>query len=96
MPARSGAGAGSSPRRADEPRDADADEDGGGDADGDDADESAAAKRIRLAKRYLSRLESEAAAVGEVDAAEIDRENIATRLRTDAVCARGRARRPSR
>jgi len=49
--------------------------------------EPAAQKRLRLAKRYLGKIQSQAAGVeGEVDAEEIDKELIASRLQQDVVC----------
>lgn len=53
----------------------------------DDDRETAAEKRLRLAKRYLSKLQEETGETeGEVDAADIDRDLIAERLRVDVVC----------
>jgi len=49
--------------------------------------ETAAQKRLRLAKRYLGKIQSQAAGVeGEIDAEEIDKELIASRLQQDVVC----------
>ncbi|KAI8923192.1 WD40-repeat-containing domain protein [Entophlyctis helioformis] len=55
--------------------------------------ETAAQKRLRLAKRYLDKVREEVEQVndGEVDAAEIDRDLIADRLRDDVLEATGRA-----
>jgi ribosomal RNA-processing protein 9 len=48
--------------------------------------ETAAEKRLRLAKQYLEKVHEDVAhADGEFDAAEIDRDLIAERLQTDAV-----------
>ena len=48
--------------------------------------ETAAEKRLRLAKQYLDKVHEDVAyADGEFDAAEIDRDLIAERLQTDAV-----------
>ncbi|KAJ3045517.1 pre-rRNA processing protein [Rhizophlyctis rosea] len=54
--------------------------------------ETAAQKRLRLAKRYLSKVKEEATVVdeGEVDAAAMDRDIIADRLRTDALETAGK------
>lgn len=58
--------------------------------EGDNARESAAEKRLRLAKQYLSKLADEMETgdgedEGDIDAAEIDRDLIAERLRIDVV-----------
>ncbi|KNC96468.1 uncharacterized protein SPPG_08059 [Spizellomyces punctatus DAOM BR117] len=50
-----------------------------------DRRETAAQKRLRLAKRYLAKVREEAADVGEVDAAQLDRDIIANRLRDEAL-----------
>jgi ribosomal RNA-processing protein 9 len=48
--------------------------------------ETAAQKRLRLAKRYLGKIQSQAAGVeGEIDAEEIDKELIASRLQQDVL-----------
>ncbi|KAJ3141048.1 pre-rRNA processing protein [Geranomyces variabilis] len=64
-------------------------------SDSDDARETPAQKRLRLAKRYLAKVRQEetathAADIGEVDAAELDREIIASRLVNDALESSGR------
>ncbi len=52
----------------------------------DNDQETAAEKRIRLAKTYLSKIQSEIELdQGEVDAAEIDKDLLADRLRDEAV-----------
>ncbi|KAI8815812.1 WD40-repeat-containing domain protein [Fimicolochytrium jonesii] len=57
--------------------------------------ESAAQRRLRLAKRYLAKVREEAGADdGEVDAADLDRDIIANRLRDEALEAVGRLHRP--
>ncbi|TPX61901.1 hypothetical protein PhCBS80983_g00876 [Powellomyces hirtus] len=57
--------------------------------------ETAAQKRLRLAKRYLAKVREEAGGEeGEVDAAELDRDIIADRLRDEALEAVGRLHRP--
>ncbi len=49
--------------------------------------ESVDAKRLRLSKAYLDKLEVEQERVaGHIDAEELDREIIASRLQQDAVC----------
>ncbi|KAI8998193.1 WD40-repeat-containing domain protein [Gaertneriomyces semiglobifer] len=63
--------------------------------DGSDSDasdqETAAEKRLRLAKRYIAKVREEAGAEeGEVDAADLDRDIIAQRLKNDALEAQGR------
>ena len=50
-------------------------------------DETPAQKRLRLAKRYLAELEEEVQPGDEVDAADLDKDLIASRIRNDAVCA---------
>ncbi|KAJ3184677.1 pre-rRNA processing protein [Geranomyces variabilis] len=65
------------------------------DDDDNDARETPAQKRLRLAKRYLAKVRQEetgthAADIGEVDAAELDREIIASRLVNDALESSGR------
>lgn len=57
--------------------------DNGSDEESDD--EPAAERRLRLAERYLENLKDEVDDVG-FDAAEIDRDLIAERLREDVVC----------
>ncbi|KAJ3016037.1 pre-rRNA processing protein [Thoreauomyces humboldtii] len=53
--------------------------------------ETAAQKRLRLAKRYLAKVREEAGGEeGEVDAADLDRDIIADRLRDEALEAVGR------
>ena len=47
--------------------------------------ETPAQKRLRLAKRYLAELEEEVEN-DEVDAADLDKDLIASRIRNDAVC----------
>lgn len=58
-------------------------------SDGEESEEekeTAAQKRLRLAKRYLGKIQSQAAGVeGEVDAEEIDKELIASRLQQDVL-----------
>jgi ribosomal RNA-processing protein 9 len=57
-----------------------------------DENETAAEKRVRLAKGYLAKVRGEIAAAQEddaYDAAEIDRELIASRLQLDVVCPFG-------
>ncbi|KAI9100690.1 WD40-repeat-containing domain protein [Phlyctochytrium arcticum] len=56
----------------------------------DDPLESAAQKRSRLAKRYLSKVREDTTEKGEVDAAQMDREIIAQRLKTDELEKTGR------
>jgi len=54
--------------------------------------ESADAKRLRLSRAYLDKLEHEEERVADqIDAAELDREIIASRLQQDAVCLCKRA-----
>jgi ribosomal RNA-processing protein 9 len=48
--------------------------------------ETPAQKRLRLAKRYLAELEEEVGQNDEVDAADLDKDLIASRIRNDAVC----------
>jgi ribosomal RNA-processing protein 9 len=48
--------------------------------------ETPAQKRLRLAKRYLAELEEEVGQNEEVDAADLDKDLIASRIRNDAVC----------
>ncbi len=58
------------------------------DADFVDANETAAEKRVRLARGYLDKVRAEVAAqreTGDYDAEEIDRELIASRVRQDVV-----------
>lgn len=47
--------------------------------------ETPAQKRLRLAKRYLAELEEEVGQNDEVDAADLDKDLIASRIRNDAV-----------
>ncbi|KAJ3186956.1 pre-rRNA processing protein [Gaertneriomyces sp. JEL0708] len=62
----------------------------GSDSDASDQ-ETAAEKRLRLAKRYIAKVREEAGAEeGEVDAADLDRDIIAQRLKNDALEAQGR------
>lgn len=57
--------------------------------------ETAAQKRLRLAKRYLEKVREEAVTEeGEVDAAELDRDIIAQRLRDEALEAVGKLHYP--
>jgi len=59
-----------------------------GDSSGTDhEDETAAERRLRLAERYLENLREEVDEVG-FDAADIDRDLIAERLKEDVVCRR--------
>ncbi|KAJ3218131.1 pre-rRNA processing protein [Dinochytrium kinnereticum] len=51
--------------------------------------ETAAHKRLRLAKKYISKLQEETAEEGDVDAAEIDKEIISQRLRDDVLKSKG-------
>lgn len=51
----------------------------------DDEDETAAERRLKLAERYLDNVRDEVDEVG-FDAAEIDRDLIAERLKEDVVC----------
>ncbi|KAI9168460.1 pre-rRNA processing protein [Blastocladiella emersonii ATCC 22665] len=69
-----------------------ADEADGEGADEADAHESAADKRLRLAQAYLSQVKGDLArkGKGEYDAADLDRDLIAERLRDGALEARGR------
>jgi ribosomal RNA-processing protein 9 len=48
--------------------------------------ETPAQKRLRLAKRYLAELEEEVGQNVEADAADLDKDLIASRIRNDAVC----------
>ncbi|KAI8838098.1 WD40-repeat-containing domain protein [Chytridium lagenaria] len=59
------------------------------DEDDEDIKETAAQKRLRLAKRYITKLQEDTIDDGEVDAAEIDREIIAHRLRDDVLQSKG-------
>ncbi|KLT42852.1 WD40 repeat-like protein [Cutaneotrichosporon oleaginosum] len=66
------------------------------DADFVDANETAAEKRVRLARGYLEKVRAEVAAqreTGDYDAEEIDRELIASRLRQEVDEAEGRIHR---
>ncbi|BEI82537.1 hypothetical protein CcaverHIS002_0304050 [Cutaneotrichosporon cavernicola] len=66
------------------------------DADFVDANETAAEKRVRLARGYLDKVRAEVAAqreTGDYDAEEIDRELIAGRLRQEVDEAEGRIHR---
>ncbi|KAJ3299255.1 pre-rRNA processing protein [Borealophlyctis nickersoniae] len=69
-------------------------DDGVGEEPGSEEDEreTAAQKRLRLAKRYLSKVREEAD--GEVDAEQMDRDLIAERLRDDALEVAGKLFRP--
>ncbi|KAJ3106078.1 pre-rRNA processing protein [Phlyctochytrium planicorne] len=57
--------------------------------DDEDRQESAAQKRLRMAKRYLAKISEETAEEGDIDAAEIDREIISQRLRDDVLKTKG-------
>ena len=59
-----------------------------GEANGSESDEveTAAERRLRLAERYLENIRNEVDAAG-FDAADIDRDLIAERLREDVVCS---------
>ncbi|KAJ3048347.1 pre-rRNA processing protein [Rhizophlyctis rosea] len=62
-------------------------------SENEDDRETAAQKRLRLAKSYLSKVREEAANViqeGEIDAAQMDRDIIADRLRHDVLESAGR------
>ena len=63
------------------------------DSEGEFARETAADKRLRLARRYLDTLEGESktAVPGSFDAAALDRDLIAERLREDTLEHQGRA-----
>lgn len=60
-------------------------EDEGESSGTDHEDETAAERRLRLAERYLENLREEVDEVG-FDAADIDRDLIAERLKEDVVC----------
>ena len=60
-------------------------EDDGEDSEADHEDETAAERRLRLAERYLENIREEVDDVG-FDAADIDRDLIAERLKEDVVC----------
>jgi ribosomal RNA-processing protein 9 len=62
----------------------DAEEDGDS-SEAENEDETAAERRLRLAERYLENLREEVDEVG-FDAADIDRDIIAERLKEDVVC----------
>ncbi|KAI8868899.1 WD40 repeat-like protein, partial [Ramicandelaber brevisporus] len=73
--------------------DSDAESEGDEDEEAEEAAEreTAAAKRLRLAKRYIETVKSDLAGeVGETDAADLDREIIASRLHSDALEAAGK------
>jgi ribosomal RNA-processing protein 9 len=63
------------------------------DSSEEEVQETAAQKRLRLAKGYLSKIQQEVHDIqdGEIDAKEIDKELIADRLRNDALEVSGRA-----
>ncbi|KAL2913556.1 pre-rRNA processing protein [Polyrhizophydium stewartii] len=70
------------------------DDDAAGSGEDEDADlkETPAQKRLRLAKRYLAKVREDVEQIneGEIDAAEIDRELIADRLRNDILDSAGK------
>ena len=59
-------------------------EDGGSSSESDHEDETGAERRLRLAERYLENIKGEVDEAG-FDAAEIDRDLIAERLKEDVV-----------
>lgn len=63
--------------------------DGQGSSDSDHEDETGAERRLRLAERYLENIKDEVGAVG-FDAAEIDRDRIAERLKEDVSEGKGK------
>ncbi|KAK7180608.1 hypothetical protein DPSP01_006444 [Paraphaeosphaeria sporulosa] len=59
-------------------------------SDDDDDDETAAEKRLRLAERYLANIRNEVEEDGGFDAADVDRDLIAERLKEDVAESKGK------
>lgn len=72
----------------DVPKKASGSEDAGENSESDHGEETAADRRLRLAERYLENIREEVDEVG-FDAADIDRDLIAERLKEDVVCLMG-------
>jgi ribosomal RNA-processing protein 9 len=73
--------------------DAVAKESSGSEAEVSDEEVEAAQKRLKAAQSYLASLRTSklSSADGEIDAEEMDRENVASRLQKDTLISRGRA-----